>query len=138
MASDSSEQERWFNEAEEKYRRATEVNPRHAASWVNWGALCAQRGKAAKDDVQKNWYTEAEKKFDKVLEIDSCHADNWFDKACLASLRQDVATCVNALEQWRKYAPHASAARLDDDADFDNVRDTPEFQALRKKLETGQ
>ena len=41
---------------------------------------------------------------------------------------------VDALEQWRDCKPDASSAELDNDPDFDNVRDTPEFQEFRKKL----
>ena len=134
-ATNSNEQERWFNEAEKKYRKATDANPNHASSWYNSGVLCMSQGKAASDaDTREYWYAEAERKFTKALAIDPRHAVYWFNKACLASLRQDIKACVDALEQWRTYDSNASAAKLDNDSDFDNVRDTPEFQKFRKKL----
>ena len=134
-ATNSNEQERWFNEAAEKYRKGTEADPNHASSWNNWGVLCTSQGKAASDaDAREHWYAEAEKKVARALEIAPRHVVYWFNKACLASLRQDVKACVDALEQWRDCKPDASSAELDNDPDFDNVRDTPEFQEFRKKL----
>lgn len=134
-ATNSNEQERWFNEAAEKYRKGTEADPNHASSWNNWGVLCKSQGKAASDaDAREHWYAEAEKKVARALEIAPRHVVYWFNKACLASLRQDVKACVDALEQWRDCKPDASSAELDNDPDFDNVRDTPEFQEFRKKL----
>ncbi|WP_300808713.1 hypothetical protein [uncultured Desulfovibrio sp.] len=85
-------------------------------------------------DAREHWYAEAEKKVARALEIAPRHVVYWFNKACLASLRQDVKACVDALEQWRDCKPDASSAELDNDPDFDNVRDTPEFQEFRKKL----
>ena len=134
-ATNSNEQERWFNEATEKYRKGTEADPNHASSWNNWGVLCTSQGKAASDaDAREHWYAEAEKKVARALEIAPRHVVYWFNKACLASLRQDVKACVDALEQWRDCKPDASSAELDNDPDFDNVRDTPEFQEFHKKL----
>ncbi|MDM8215506.1 hypothetical protein QUW15_04945 [Desulfovibrio piger] len=131
----SKKRERWFNEAKDKYLKATKAEPNNANSWYNWGVLCASRGKAASDaDTREHWYAEAEKKIARALAIAPHNAAIWFNKACLASLRQDVKACLDALEQWRKYAPAPSAAKLDNDTDFDNVRDTPEFQEFRKKL----
>ena len=134
-ATNSNEQERWFNEATEKYRKGTEADPNHASSWNNWGVLYTSQGKAASDaDAREHWYAEAEKKVARALEIAPRHVVYWFNKACLASLRQDVKACVDALEQWRDCKPDASSAELDNDPDFDNVRDTPEFQEFHKKL----
>ena len=134
-ATDSNERECWFNEAAEKYRKATEADPSYAASWNGWGVLCMSQGKAASDaDTREHWYAESEKKIARALEIAPRHVVYWFNKACLASLRQDVKACVDALEQWRDCKPDASSAELDNDPDFDNVRDTPEFQEFRKKL----
>ena len=97
--------------------------------------MCTSQGKAASDaDAREHWYAEAEKKVARALEIAPRHVVYWFNKACLASLRQDVKACVDALEQWRDCKPDASSAELDNDPDFDNVRDTPEFQEFRKKL----
>ena len=85
-------------------------------------------------DAREHWYAEAEKKIARALNIAPYDADLWFNKACLASLRQDVKACVDALEQWRKYESEASAEALDKEDYFDNMRDTPEFQEFRKKL----
>ena len=42
-ASNSEERERWYGEAEEKFRRATEAGPREAIGWYNWACLASLR-----------------------------------------------------------------------------------------------
>ena len=37
--SNEQEREHWYREAEEKFRRATEVDPRYAPGWYNWACL---------------------------------------------------------------------------------------------------
>ena len=134
-ANDNRTREDWYNNAEEKYHRAIEADPSHANSRNNWAVLCMSQGKAASDaDTREHWYAEADKNLTKALEIAPRYAAAWFNKACLASLRQDVKACVDALTQWRKYESDASTAFLDREPDFDNVRDTPEFQEFCKKL----
>ena len=134
-ATDNRVRDAWYNKAEDKFRKATKINPNHAASWNNWSILCMSQGKATSDaDTREHWYAEADKNLTKALDIAPRYASAWFNKACLASLRQDVKTCVDALEQWRTYDSNASTYLLDNDSDFDNVRDTPEFQEFRKKL----
>lgn len=135
VANDNREREDWYNNAEEKYRKATEVDPDYAASWNNWSVLCMSQGKATNDAAaREHYYAEADKNLTNALDIAPHYASAWFNKACLASLRQDVKACVDALEQWRKYESDASADALDGEGYFDNVRDTPEFQEFRKKL----
>lgn len=137
-ASCGKERELLYDKAAEKYAKATKYAPQDITSWCNWGVLCQTRGTAAQEkDNQKFWYEEAEKNYCKAIEIDHKDAASWYNMACLASLRQDAATCIGFLKQWRACAPHASTADLDGEKDFDKVRDTPEFQALRKRLETG-
>ena len=79
-ATDTDERKRWFNEATEKYRRATEAAPNYADSWGNWGNLCAQRGIAATNNQEcEFWFNEAAEKYRKATEADPNHATNWFN-----------------------------------------------------------
>ena len=46
-AASPEEKNAFWDDAQKKYRRATDENEHHAAAWCNWGNLLSARAKAA-------------------------------------------------------------------------------------------
>ena len=115
VSGDDQERERWYRDAEEKFRRAMEIDPHHVAAWSNLGNLCVERGKAASDGAERErWYREAEEKFRRATEINPHHVAAWsnwgtlcVDLAKSASIDQDRAWRYREAEEIYRRATEA-------------------------------
>ena len=133
---DAKERERFLTLAETKYERATQEDPHHAASWFNWGNLCVEQANAVENAKERERFlTLAETKYERATQEDPHDADSWFNRACLSALCNRPAECVQFLEKWLEVQPGASLDRLDNDEDFNLVRNSKEFLDFRDKLE---
>ena len=79
-------------------------------------------------------FNQAEEKFRHLLEIKPDKHIILFNLGCLAGLRSDVEQVVITLKKWKEKDPKASKSALDNDKDFDLVRDDPRFKTLRDSL----
>ena len=136
LAKNSAERKRFFDLATSKFQCATEKNPHHAATWSNWGNLCVDQANAAENAKEReSFLAMAEAKYERATQENPHHAISWFNRACLAALRNLPAECVQLLEQWREIQQDASLDILDNDEDFNLVRNSKEFLDFRDKLE---
>ena len=76
----------------------------------------------------------AETKFERATQEDPHDADSWFNRACLSALCNRPAACVQFLKQFLEIQPDASFDILDNDEDFNLVRNSKEFLDFRDKL----
>lgn len=133
----NNEKQKWFDVAEENYRQSVQISPGSISSWCNWGNLCMARGEAASSPERESWFEQAAEKYRQATEKNPKHPGIWYNWACLESLRGNVALCVDYLEKWYALSPDASVAKLDEEKDFDPVRNSPEFIAFREKVQKG-
>ncbi|MEM7624605.1 MAG: SIR2 family protein [Planctomycetota bacterium] len=61
-------------------------------------------------------------------------ANVYFNLGCALARSGNTAEAVAHLERWRGEAESPTRAKLDDDADFDPIREAPEFVAFREGL----
>ena len=135
-AENAKERESFLAMAEAKYERATQEDPHDADSWFNWGNLCVDQANAVEDAKERERFLAmAEAKYERATQENPHHAISWFNRACLAALRNLPAECVQLLEQWREIQQDASLDILDNDEDFNLVRNSKEFLDFRDKLE---
>ncbi|WP_459606086.1 hypothetical protein, partial [Bilophila wadsworthia] len=63
-AASPEEKNAFWDDAQKKYRRATDENEHDADAWFNWGALLSDRAKAAASPEEKNaFWDDAQKKY---------------------------------------------------------------------------
>jgi len=79
-------------------------------------------------------FAEASQKLAEVVRIKPDKHETYFNLACLSALRGDLTGAIAQLEFWAKYKPGASKSDLDNDPDFDRIRNAPEFLGLRDRL----
>jgi hypothetical protein len=72
--------------------------------------------------------------FDPLIRIKPDYHDAYFNLARLSALRKNSTEAIAYLHQWSTLRPNASRTHLDKQADFDSIRDTPEFKAFREIL----
>lgn len=77
----------------------------------------------------------ADAKFERATLENPYDADIWFNRACFAALLNRPVECVQFLEKWREIQPDVSVDKLDNDEDFNLVRNSKEFLDFRDKLE---
>lgn len=115
-ATDSNERERWFDKAEEKYRKATEIDPGSAHRWSNWGNIYILRGNVANDNrKQEDWYNNAEEKYRKATEVDPDYAASWNNWSVLCISQGKATNDAAARERWYAEAERKLTKALDID-----------------------
>ena len=87
-AASPEEKNAFWDDAQEKYRRATEENEDFADAWFNWGTLLSDRAKAAASPEEKNaFWDDAQKKYRRATDENEHFADAWFNWGALLSAR---------------------------------------------------
>ncbi len=131
----SPEADRLFGEAGAKYQEALRIKPDLHEALNNWGnALLEQAKLKGATSEADRLFGEAGAKYQEVLWIKPSDSVAHFNLACIAALVGDVRGCAEALTRWIQHEPNPTRARLDAEKDFDRVRETPEFQAIRDSL----
>jgi tetratricopeptide (TPR) repeat protein len=126
-----------FEEAGKKYAEALRIKPDKHDGFNNWGAalLAQAKQKGASPDADR-LFEEAGKKYAEALRIKPDKHEAFYNLARLASLRDRVSECLDALRKWKDLDERASGNQLDRESDFDNVRGNSEFEAFRASLLT--
>ena len=92
-AASPEEKNAFWDDAQKKYRRATDENEHHAAAWSNWGNLLSDRADAASSPEEKNaFWDDAQEKYRRATEEDEHHAAAWYSWGALLSARADAAS----------------------------------------------
>ena len=77
-ATQDDEQERLWEQAGEKFQKATEIDPGLQDAWFNWGKTLATQADAIQGEKQQRLWMQAEEKFKKVVEINPDMQATWF------------------------------------------------------------
>ncbi len=124
-----------FTEAGRKYAEALRLEPDKHEAFYNWGnALFAQAQLKGNTPEADSLLTEAGHKYTEAIRLKPDKHQALFNLSCLSALKGNAEQTIARLQTWAKFAPDASRTKLDNDPDFDSVRDTPEFKAFRETL----
>ena len=127
----------WLRQAGQHYQQALAVKPDKHEAANNWGNALDDEARAlAPSDLAaaRTLWQRAGEKYQQALAIKPDDESAHFNSACLSALLGQVQACCKSLAKWRKCKPEARRSELDSDSDFDQVRNTPEFQAFRESL----
>ena len=114
-----------YAQAEEKYAAALDIKPDLHEALNNWGVALA--------DQQK--YAQAKEKFAAALDIKPDKHEALFNWACLYALKRQPDLALEKLKAAHAVHP-LTQAKLDQDSDFDLIREDADFKAFRSELGT--
>jgi tetratricopeptide (TPR) repeat protein len=124
-----------FKESYQKYAEAVKIKPDMHEAFNNWGfALLDQAKLKDNPSERESLFNEASQKFIEVVRIMPNEKSAYYNIACIYVLKNDIIHTIEYLELWLKYNPDASKNKLDNDADFDKIRETDAFIKFREKL----
>jgi hypothetical protein len=135
LKGNTPEADRLFAEASQKYAAAVRIKSDKHEAFSNWGnALLAQAKLKGNTPEADRLFAEAAHKYAEAVRIKPDNESAHFNLGCLAALLGQVRECCESLARWKQYKDHPKKSDLDLDADFDRVRNAPEFQAFRESL----
>ncbi|MFC5457294.1 KGGVGR-motif variant AAA ATPase [Prosthecobacter fluviatilis] len=123
-----------FDQACEKFQKAVAIEVNDFETLNNWGNALLQRAKNKEGAEADALFVQAGEKFEKVVSIRPNDSGALYNLGCIAALRVQKEAALATLEKWKSTDPEASKAKLDEDSDFDRIRDDPRFQAFRDGL----
>ncbi|HEX7471043.1 MAG TPA: hypothetical protein VF437_09980, partial [Verrucomicrobiae bacterium] len=135
LKGNTPEADRLFAEATQKFAEAVRLKPDLHEAFSNWGnALSAQAKLKGNTPEADRLFAEATQKYAEAVRLKPDDESAHFNLACLAALLGQVRKCCESLAKWKQYKPYPKKSDLDLDADFDRVRNAPEFQAFRERF----
>ena len=113
-----------FEDAEQAYNKAIELNPDDAAAYYNLGILL----------VDQKRFEDAEKAYNKAIELNPDYAAAYYNRACLYALQNKRELSFIDLNYCFELSQAANDTHLIElaktDTDFDSIRSTSEFEIL--------
>ena len=135
LKGNTPEADRLFAEAAQKFGEAVRLKPDMHGAFSNWGiALLDQARLKGNTPEADRLFAEAAQKYAEAVRLKPDNESAHFNLGCLAALLGQVRECCESLAKWKQYNQHPKKSDLDLDADFDRVRNAPEFQAFRESL----
>jgi tetratricopeptide (TPR) repeat protein len=135
LKGNSPEADALFAEAAHKYAEAIRIKPDKHEVFNNWGnALSAQAKLKGNSPEADALFAEAARKYAEAIRIKPDMHEAFFNLACLSALHAEINKAIEHLSRWRDLAPNARKKQLDEDSDFDRIRDQPAFIAFRADL----
>ncbi len=133
----SPEVDKLYAEAGQKYAKAVRLKPDMHQAFYNWGTALLNQAKVKGSSPEADkLYAEAGQKYAEAVRLKPDYQVAYFNLACLAGLLGDTSQAVLNLQHWKKHLTNPTRAKLDNDTDFDRIRDTAEFKAFRETLPT--
>jgi tetratricopeptide (TPR) repeat protein len=124
-----------FTEAYKKYAEAVRIKPDMHEAFNNWGFALSDQAKLKNNPSEReSLFNEASQKFIEVVRIRPDEKSAYYNVACIYALKNDIIHTLEYLESWLKYNPDASKNKLDNDTDFDKIREVDAFINFREKL----
>jgi tetratricopeptide (TPR) repeat protein len=118
----------------EKYQQVVSIDENDNFTLYRWGSDLLQWAKTKEGAEADALLTQAGEKFEKLILIQPDHRASLYNLGCVAALRSKAEEAVTTLEKWKSSDPEANKAKLDEDSDFDLIRNDPRFQAFRDGL----
>lgn len=124
-----------FEQAVLNYAEAARLNPEIPYAINNWGtALMAQATLKGDSLDGEALFEQAALKFTEAGLIKPDFEGVPFNFACLSALRGKCDEVLAYLKRWKELCPTAQRSTLDNDVDFDRIRNDPKFHAFRETL----
>jgi len=117
-----------FAEAVEKYAEALRIKPDDHEAWSNWGVALSEQAKTKTGAEADTLFAQAAEKYAEVLRIKPGYRKAQFNMACLYALRAAPENAVQWLHKWADGNPAATKSKIQDDDDFDPIRETETFK----------
>jgi tetratricopeptide (TPR) repeat protein len=119
----------------EKYSKALEIKSDSYETLDGWAAALMLLTKASVSSEEKLRFTE--EAFSKAIQAHAIRpGTGTYNAACAQAYLGNISLCIEWLNICRKSKELPDTAHIDTDADFDSIRNTPEFQAWRSTLDT--
>ncbi len=132
------EREKFLLQAIEKYRKTTTLKPDHRAAWTSWGFTLVKLAYGRPVPEADKMLVEAEQKYLKALQIDPTFGESLFNYACISGRRGRAAEAVERLRKWLPRHKFSPVGKVENEQDFDRVRNAPEFVAFMAELKKTQ
>lgn len=113
-----------LKEALEVYDQLTDIDPVSIDGWINKGFIFMRE---EVKDLEK-----AKKFFEKALDIDDSNPTAFYNLACVSALEGNLQDTIIYLERMLEIEPDW-IDDIQDEADFDGVRDHEDFKKLMKE-----
>ena len=123
-----------FEQAFAKYAQALALKPDNHKVLNNWGNTLGKWANKRGGEEAQQLFEQAAGKLAQAQALKPDDSGTYFNMACLSGLRGDIAGTVKALKKWTALDAKAAPTALDNDTDFDRVRDSSEFRAFRETL----
>lgn len=134
QASDDERAAALFESAYEKYAESVRIKPDKHEAWSNWGGALIHQFHMNQGPHADAIIQSAQEKIEESYRIKPDYASALFNLACISALKANTGDTVAWLEQWRELESNACRHELDDESDFDRVREDPAFVAFYESL----
>ena len=135
LKGNTPESDRLFAEAGQKYAEAIRLKPDNHEAFDNWGSALSDQAKLKGNTPESDrLFAEAGQKYAEAIRLKPGYGPAFYNMACVAALRVDTTDALEYLRRWAAMDSSAVQLELDDDSDFDAIRDTPEFCHFRDSL----
>ena len=126
---EQKDEESFYYKGIEKSKKSIELNPDYANAYNNWG-IALTRLAIRKDSL--------EEKKDEIIELFNKteivgYESKGYNLACLYALLNEKETALAWLEKSLQYAGRLNREHYEQDEDFNNIKEDPQFKALLEK-----
>ena len=108
-----------YEEAIGKYEQALLLKPNYPEALYNWGVALYKLTR----------YEEAIGKYQQALQLKPNDSETIFNTACSYAMMANVPPTIHYLDKWREADASASIEKVNNDSDFDGIREDPVFQS---------
>jgi Tfp pilus assembly protein PilF len=115
-----------YAQAHEKYAQALRIKPDKHEALSNWGAALSNQARMKKAKEADRLFAQAQEKYQQALAIRPDYSDALFNMACTEALQGHTGRAVALLKKWAAGHP-AARAKIDQETDFDAIREDPLF-----------
>ena len=112
-----------YEEAIGKYQQALQFKPNYHEALYNWGLALSKLTR----------YQEAISKYQQALQLNLDYDDAIFNIACAYAMMANIPETIHYIDKWRSVDASASIEKVNDDSDFDGIREDHVFQSYLQK-----
>lgn len=126
--------DRLFGEACDRFARAVELGPDTHKALNNWGIVLVGHASRKQGGEAEGLYERAIEVYERALRVQPGNSHTLYNMGCLEATRGRTIEALAWLDRWRVICPSTPRKALDEDPDFDRIRDEPAFRALVESL----
>lgn len=122
-----------FEQAYQKCGKAVELKPDDHKAFNNWGNAFLEQAKTKSDAEADQFFEQARMKFQDALALNPKSDRVLCNLACLEALRGSPSEAVKYL-RLISWPPEKTRQEIEDETDFDSIRQTAQFQDFLKSI----